>query len=100
VQVSISISWHVVVNHDVNMVDIDASAENVSGNHDSTLELLESSVACKSKVCSLGLLPFFLVQVSVNCHRREVAVIEQLIKLDCAGNRADEDDHLVKDEAV
>ena len=43
-EVGISVVWHVIVEDNVNLLDIDASSENLSGNQDAMLELLESLV--------------------------------------------------------
>ena len=40
----IVVDWHVVVDHDVDSGDVDSSTEDVSGYHDSLLELLVVSV--------------------------------------------------------
>ena len=44
VEVGISVVWHVIVEDNVNLLDIDTSSENLSGNQDAMLELLESLV--------------------------------------------------------
>lgn len=41
-------------------------------------------------------LPFLLANSGVNCHRREVAVLQKLIELGCSESALDEDDCLVE----
>ncbi len=49
VEVSVGVDWHVVVDHNVHMVNIYSSSEDVGSHHYSLLEFLESSVSGKSK---------------------------------------------------
>ena len=61
VEICIGVNRHVVVDHDVHMVYINSSAEDVSCHQYSLLELLELPVASQSKGSELVILPFLLV---------------------------------------
>ena len=66
-QVGIRAVRHVVVNHDVDSLDIDSSSEDVSGHHDSLLEVLEGFVSLQSNIWFQGInLPFLLTEVSMD----------------------------------
>lgn len=47
-QIAVAFIRHIVVHDNINMIDINSSAENVSGDHDSALEFLEVLVASGS----------------------------------------------------
>ena len=49
VQVAVSIERHVEVEHDVDLLNIDATTEELGGDKDSVLELLETFVDLQSK---------------------------------------------------
>ena len=44
VQVGVSVAWHVEVEHDVDLLNIDTTAEELSGDEDAGLELFEALV--------------------------------------------------------
>lgn len=43
-EVGICVVWHVVVEHDIDLLNVDASSENLGGDEDTVFELLESLV--------------------------------------------------------
>jgi hypothetical protein len=47
VEVGIGVLWHVVVEHNVNALDIHSTTEQVSGNQDTLLEILELLIAAQ-----------------------------------------------------
>jgi hypothetical protein len=91
VQVGIGVFGHVVVDNHVDTLDINSSAKQVCGNHDTGLEFLELSVLLNS---------FFLLDTGVNAQTGEVALNQELVELGGTGDRANEDDELVELEGV
>jgi hypothetical protein len=41
VEISVIIFWHIIINDNIDSFDIDSSSEDISGNHDSVLEVFE-----------------------------------------------------------
>ena len=54
-EVGVSAVRHVVVEHNIDLLNIDASAEDLGGDQDAMLERLESLVDFDSELCSLDL---------------------------------------------
>mmetsp|Transcript_125271 Transcript_125271/g.400431 ORF Transcript_125271/g.400431 Transcript_125271/m.400431 type:complete len:293 (-) Transcript_125271:886-1764(-) len=75
VEVRVAVRRHVVIDHNVDPLDVDATAEQVGGDHDSLLELLELLVARNA---------VFLAQTRVDGDRREVALDQELVEGGCA----------------
>jgi hypothetical protein len=44
VQVAVCVGWAIIVDHDINTLDVNASAKNVSSHEDSLFKCLERSV--------------------------------------------------------
>lgn len=91
VQVLVRLVWHIEVDHHVDLLDVDASSEEVSRDHDPELALLELVV----DLDSLGLLHRPETRL-----RWETLLVDDLIQLLCVVLRLGEDDHLVKVEVV
>ena len=106
-EVSVRAVRHVIVNDDVDSFNVNTSAEDVSGHHNSLLEVLEDFIAFNSnkkkdefELIKKSKLPVLLTEVSVNGNGREVALIEEEVELFAAGDVLDEDDDLVELEHV
>lgn len=50
VQVGIRVLWHVIVEHDVDSLNVHASAKQISSHQDATLEVLELLVSGQARV--------------------------------------------------
>lgn len=90
-QIRIGILGHVVVEHDIDTFDVDTTTEEVRGDEQSLLEVLERLVTADT----LGLL-----QRPVDGNRREVLLAQQVAERDTSLHRLDEDDDLVELEIV
>lgn len=106
-EVSIGLVRHIVVDGYVDALDIDTTTENVGGDTDTGLELLEFLVTLDTTYCQLLSnhkttmnIPFFLTNSGVDCSAGEVALAEKLVKLCAAECGTDEDDDLVELQAV
>lgn len=86
VKVAVSIAGKIVVDGQVDTLNVDTTAEDVGGDTDTLLELLELLVALDT---------FFLADTRVHSDGREVALAEELVELSAAKSRLDEDDDLV-----
>jgi hypothetical protein len=62
----------VIVDDDIDALDVDTAAEEVSGDEDTLVELLEALVLVDA---------LLLIHPAVNADRREVAVIQKLVQL-------------------
>jgi len=91
VKVSIRTIGHIVVNYYVNSLDIYAPPEEISGNHDSRLEILEFTVAVN---------PLLLAQTSMNTNGWEIALLQQLVELPRAAYGLHENHQLVKLQGI
>ncbi len=108
VQVGAGVGRQVVVDGQVDALDIDTTSENVSGNADALLELLELLVAADTgdQLAFSRLLervinsPFLLAHARVDSNRREVALAQQLVQLGSTDSALDKDDDLVELEVV
>lgn len=87
VQVAVCIRWKVVIDGEVDFFNIDTTTENVSGNTDTLLEILEflvafdTIIASSCQLCSLRViwfqfLPLFLTDARVDRNAREIAFAE------------------------
>ena len=56
-QVGIGVAWHVEVEHDVNLLDINTTAKELSGNQDAVSELLEALIDLNSKQFKMATRP-------------------------------------------
>ena len=90
-QVLICFVWHVKVDDHIDLLDIDSSTEEISGDHDSELALLELVV----HLDSLGLL-----HRSEAGLRWEALLVDDFIQFLCVFLRLGEDDDLVKVEFI
>ncbi|GIX64986.1 membrane transporter protein, putative [Babesia caballi] len=91
VQVGVGGVGHVVVDDDVDALHVNATAKQVSGDHDALVEVLELSVARNA---------LRLLQPSVNGNRGEVALVEQGVERLRARDGLDENDDLVELQGV
>lgn len=83
VKVTISVRWAIIVDDDVNTLNVNATAENVSGYKNTLFEGLEGSVTVNSinmkfqyqtKIRrDISNIPFFLSKTRVDANTREVA---------------------------
>lgn len=86
-EVRVCICWEIVVDGEVNTFDIDATAEDISGDTDTLVEVLEFFVAFYACGCQLLfplrfrrlLLPFLLTDARVHRDTREVAFAQQFV---------------------
>lgn len=90
-KVAVRLLWHIEVEDDIDLLNIDATTENVGGDHNSVLEGLEVSITLDALI---------LLQVSVNCNRGEVVLAQQMIKHLSSVNALDEDNNLVEMQRV
>mmetsp|Transcript_36516 Transcript_36516/g.72731 ORF Transcript_36516/g.72731 Transcript_36516/m.72731 type:complete len:361 (-) Transcript_36516:1523-2605(-) len=91
VEVGVGRVGHVVVDDDVDTLDVDAAAPDVRRDEDAVLEVLEVLVHLDA---------LLLLHRSVDGHRGEVALLQQLVELDSTLHRLDENNHLVEFERV
>jgi hypothetical protein len=91
VEVRAGVVGKVVVDGQVDTLDVDTTAENVSGNTDALLELLELLVATDT---------FFLADARVDGDRGEVALAEKLVQLSGTSGAPDKNDDLVELEVI
>ena len=52
-EVGVCAVWHVIVEHNIDLLDIDASSKDLGGNEDAVLKRLESLVDFDSELSSL-----------------------------------------------
>ncbi len=90
-KVAVRLLWHIEVEDDIDLLNIDATTENVGGDHNSVLEGLEVSIT---------LYALILLQVSVNCNRGKVVLAQQMVKHLSSVNALDEDNNLVEMQRV
>ena len=83
VQVGVRVLWHVKVEDYVDLLDVNTSSEDVSGDHDSVLEGFEVIVSLDSslkfEILQKISLPFFLLKFSVNRNGREVLLSQDFV---------------------
>ena len=91
VKVGISIHGHVEVEHDVDLLNVDTTAEKLSGDKDAISELLEALVDLQS------VLEWHL---GVDGLGWNGILVEDLIELDSVVDVLDEDDHLIELELI
>lgn len=106
VQVGVGISREIVVDSEVDALDINTTAEDVGGNANALVELLEFLVTTdtimKSVFCSdaqqwsVRNIPLLLADTRVNRDGGEVALAKQLVQLSGAESALDEDNDLVE----
>lgn len=108
-QVRVSVGGEIVVDGEVNALDINTTTEDISGNTDTLVELLELLVALDTRWRSVNRcgqwrtrmnLPLLLADTRVNCDTGEVALAQQLIQLVGTLGALDKDDDLVEFEVV
>lgn len=108
VEVRVRLVRHVVIDGDVNALNIDTTAEDVSRDTDTGLELLELLVAldaallldAEHQLWNEYNLPLFLTDTRMHCGAREVALAEEPVKLGATRSRAHENDDLVELQAI
>jgi len=91
VQVSTGLLWHVIVEDNVDLLNVDTSGEKLSGDQDTVLELLEAIVDLDS---------LLVWNLSVDSLGWDGLSVEDLDQFLGVGDRADEDDNLVELELV
>mmetsp|Transcript_3033 Transcript_3033/g.8215 ORF Transcript_3033/g.8215 Transcript_3033/m.8215 type:complete len:398 (-) Transcript_3033:169-1362(-) len=87
----LAILRHVVVDHNVHSLDVDTSVDEIGGDHNPLLALLESLVPVQ---------PLLLLHPSVDANRREAAVPQEFVEGNRPINALDEDHHLVEVQRV
>lgn len=90
-KVAVRFLWHIEVEDDIDLLNIDTTTENVGGDHNSVLEGLEVSITLDALI---------LLQVSVNCNGGEVVLAQQMVKHLSSVNALDEDNNLVEMQRV
>jgi len=90
-EVGVSGIWDIVVNDNVHTGDIETTGEDIGGNEDTLVELLERFVAGDTLLLRHG---------AVNANTGEVALDQQLVELVGALDRLDKDADLVELEGV
>mmetsp|Transcript_28504 Transcript_28504/g.73069 ORF Transcript_28504/g.73069 Transcript_28504/m.73069 type:complete len:204 (+) Transcript_28504:1003-1614(+) len=90
-QVRVRAVGHVIIDDDVDTLDINATTPNVCRHQDAMFEILEILVHLDA---------FLLLHRSVDRNRGEVALLEELVKLDGALHRLDKNYDLVELECV
>jgi hypothetical protein len=112
VKVRVSVSGQIVVDSQVDTFNINTTAEDVGGNADTLVELLEFLVAADTVCTRVSKedsrhervtwvhIPLLLADTGVHSDRGEVALAEQLVQLSGAKRRLDEDDNLVELEVI
>ena len=90
-QVSVSRVGHVVVDDNVDAFDVDTATDDIRGNHDSLVEILEGLVSGDA---------FLLGQTGVDADGWEVAFVEKAVEFVGPCNGLDEDDHLVELQGI
>jgi len=91
VEVSVGVTGHIVVENDVDFLDINSTAENLSGNKNAMLEFLEPVVDLDALLLS---------EVTVHGLGREGLLVKNLSQLDGVRNSLNKDDDLVEVEGV
>jgi len=91
VEVGVGVLGHIIVEDNVNALEIDTATEDVGGDENTRLVLLEVVVALDT----LG-----LVEGAVHGDGGERALVEELVELVATGNGGHEDDDLVELEAI
>ena len=107
-EVRVSISGQIVVDGQVDTLDIDTTSENVGGDTDTLVEILEllvafDTVALVSRISKCPKeknLPLLLAHTGVDGDTGEVALAQQFIQLIGADSALDENDDLVELEAI
>lgn len=72
-EISVIIFGHIIIDDNIDSFDVDASSEDIGGNHDSVLKVFEILEVFDS----VG-----LVHSSVDCNWREILFLEQFVKGD------------------
>jgi hypothetical protein len=91
VQVRIWRIGHIVINHNIDPFNIDSPAQNISGDTNPLVEILERLVPRDS---------FFLGETTVNGDGGEIALPEKTVEFAGSADRLDENDDLVEFEGV
>lgn len=91
VQISVAVFRHVIIDHNVDAFDINASAQDVSGHHDAVLERLKVLVVFDT---------VFLVHASMDANGGELLFLEQTVEGGGSGLGFHENDGLVEFEGV
>lgn len=104
VEVRVGFVGHIVVDGNIDALNVDTTTEDVSGDTNTGLEVLELLVALDTdrlsgyESCELGdgHLPLLLTNTGVDRSTGEVALAQKLVKLCATQSRANEDDNLVE----
>lgn len=91
VKVGIAVSWHVKVEDDVDLLNVDTTAENLSCNKDTMLQLLAALVDLDA---------LLLADAAVNGFRRQTMGVEYFSQFDGILNTLHENDDLVESQLV
>lgn len=109
VEVGVGIGGQIVVDGQVDTLDINTTAENVSGHTDTLVELLELLIAFDTGVLVSRVhaeehtghnLPLLLADTGVDSDAGEITLAQQLVELVGALGALDEDDDLVELQVV
>lgn len=107
-EVGIGVLGQIVIDSQVDLLNIDTTTEDISGNADALVEVLELLVALDtgellvsvSCDCSRKYIPLLLTDTRVDRNTGEVAFTEKSIELGSTRGVAHEDDDLVELEGV
>ena len=108
VEVGVGIGGEIVVDSQVDTLDIDTTAEDISGDTDALVELLKLLVALDTMWLSVASgcvmiqrnLPLLLADAGVDGNGGEVALSQKLVELVGTLGALDEDDNLVELQVV
>jgi len=87
VQVRIGRIWHIVVDYYIDALNVNTATENISGNHNTLLKVLEGLVTFDT---------FILRHTGMDTNGRKVAVNQQLVQFNSTTNGTDKDTDLIK----
>ena len=91
VQVRVGVTWHIEVEHDVDLLDVDTAAEQLRRHKNAIPELLEALIDLDS---------LFEGHAAVDGLGGDGVLVEHFVQLDGVVHLADKDDHLVELQLV
>lgn len=86
-KVGVSITWKIVVDSQVDTLNVDTTSENIGGDTDTLVELLELLITLDA---------LLLTDTGVDSDGWEVALAKELVELSSTKSGLDEDDDLVE----
>lgn len=86
-KIGVSITWKIVVDSQVDTLNIDTTSEDIGGDTDTLIKLLELLITLDA---------LLLADTRVDSDRWEVALAEELVELSGTKSGLDEDDDLVE----